>query len=91
MVAPVILFLLAVILPSFGFWWLFRKRFFRLPAAVVGGQLIVMPAMLWIAWHEATPADSDAWAALAGVTVAGLVIALVLIVVVERWTGKDFG
>ncbi|MBW0006184.1 MAG: hypothetical protein JO335_00565 [Sphingomonas sp.] len=86
----VIIFIVAVILPSFGLWWLFRKRGLRLPAAVVGGQLLVLPVMLWIAWHEATPADHDAWGAVAGVAIAGLLISVVWLVIIERWTGKDF-
>jgi len=90
MVAAVMIFVLAVVVPSAASWWLFRNRGLRLVAAALGGQLIVLPAMMWIAWHEATPADSDVWAALAGVAVAALVISFVLLVVVERWTGKDF-
>ena len=89
-VAVIILFVLAVILPSLGLWWPFRRRALRLPAAIVGGQLIVLPAMVWIAWHEATPADNDAWVALAGVAIAALVISIISLVVIERWSGKDF-
>ena len=50
----------------------------------------MMPAMPWIAWHEATPTDNDAWMALAGVAIVALVITVVGLVVIERWTGKDF-
>ena len=88
MAALIPIFIAAVILPSFGLWWLFRNRASRLPAAVIGGQLLVTPAMVWIAWHEATPDDNDAWAALAGVVVAALVITAIWVVVVELWTER---
>ena len=90
MFAVIIIFILAVVLPSLGLWWLFRNGGLRLPAAIVGGQLVVTPAMVWIAWHEATPADNDAWMALVGAAVAALLISVIWLVVVERWTGKDF-
>ena len=90
MAAVILIFVAAVILPSVGLWWLFRKRPFRLPAAVVGGQLFVTPAMAWIAWHEATPEDHDAWMALTGVAIAAFVISVIALIVIERWTGRDF-
>jgi|1186.fasta_scaffold728194_2 hypothetical protein len=90
MAAVILIFVVAVILPSLGLWWLFRERGFRLPAAIAGGQLLVTPAMVWVAWHEATPGDRDAWGALAGVGTAALVISIISLVVIERWTGRDF-
>ena len=90
MTAVIIIFVLAVALPSFGAWWAFRTRGLRILAAMAGGQLFVTPAMMWIAWHEATPADNDAWVALASSAVAALVISVVWLVVIERWTGTDF-
>jgi hypothetical protein len=90
MAGLIVVFIAAVILPSVGVWWLLRNRASRLPAAVLGGQLLVTPAMVWIAWHEATPDDHDAWAAIAGVAIAALVISATWLLIIERWTGKDF-
>ena len=90
MPAVILIFILAVILPTVGLWWLFRNRALRLAASIAGGQLLVTPAMVWIGWHEATPEDHDAWMALTGVVIAAIVISLISLVVVERWTGRDF-
>jgi hypothetical protein len=90
MAGLILIFIAAVILPSVGLWLLFKDNDGRLPAAVVGGQLLVTPAMIWIAWREATPDDHDAWAAVAGVAIAALVISAIWIVIIERWTGRDF-
>jgi hypothetical protein len=77
MVAMILIFAAAVILPAGLLWWLFRRTesSIRVLAALLGGQLLATPAMLHIAWQEAAPGDADPWIALATVAVLALFVA----------------
>ena len=90
MVAIILIFTSAVILPATLMWWLFRENgsSIRVTAAIAGGQFLATPAMFYIAWQEATPSDPDPWTALVTVAAIALLVAALVAWALER-TARD--
>jgi hypothetical protein len=91
MFAVILIFSAAVILPTTLLWWLFRRkdRSIRTTAAIIGAELLVTPAMFYIAQQEATSVDSDPWIALVTVAVLALLVGALVVWGLERVTRDD--
>lgn len=90
--ATIFVFILcmAVALPTFGFWYLFRKRRWRIWAAMVGGQIVVLPAVLYVGLKESAqrPLDPDPYNAAVAVIIISCLLSL-LIATVLHWLLQD--